>query len=190
MATVATPTPIPNALVVPASNPLPTLHAVGPTRTVHTLTQAWMRTSRMTPALKAQIMANMAASKVNNTQANVAQVIVPPTEAKPVELTEPAELDQFTLNDNLFSNQGPPLSPSPLEINSPGGFSHISTLPSNFDFSMDDCLGSQLLENDLSQAPSATFPPWVMDLYIVTKHHGSWAIQCCTMGTNCHELRS
>ena len=41
--------------------------------------------------------------------------------------------------------------------------------------------------DDKESQGSATFSPWVMDLYIVTKRHGSWAIQCCTTGTNPHD---
>ena len=117
----------------------------------------------MTPTLKAQILANMAMSKAKTTQANVTQVIIPPAKANSLELAKPAVPVQYTLHNDPPGDQDPPLSPQPLETGIQHGLSRMSLLPddlallpNDLDFSMDDCLGSQFPENNLSDGLSYT----------------------------------
>ena len=162
----------------------------------------------MTPALKAQILANMAMSKAKTTQANVTQVIIPPAKANSLELVKPTVPVQYTLHNDPPGDQDPPLSPQPLETGIQHGLSRMSLLPDDLellpnnlallpndlallpndlallpddlDFSMDDCLGSQFPENNLSDGLSYTSTlPDVFDVGmgdLAQPATGSWMV--------------
>jgi len=146
-ATAATPLPISDAPIAPASEPLPVLRTADPVPTRRTSTQARMKTGPMTPALKAHVLRGLA----NKTsEANETHATIPPVEDESVEPTEPTEPSQSTLIGDPRDNQRPPSS-RPPEDSVSDSISYTSTLPDVFEVGMDN------------SAPPATGPWMIID---------------------------